>query len=169
MSISPPPYFESPDIQGSFVVQMPSHLTLSPRQFLYALSFVAAGGGIGTLLRDLLVKLDPTKVLTQAGGYGSISWVHEIPWMLLAINTVGVFVATDLLHRRLHHRDPNSPLRLLMITGFLGGLTSYSGLFVNLATLWHLSIGGCLLTAVGAILAGVFAGWLGLGRKRRRV
>jgi len=148
---------------------MPSHLTLSPKQFLYALLLVAAGGAVGTLLRDLLVKLDPTKVLINGGRYGSISWTDAIPWTLLVINTVGVYVATDLLRRRLHHRDPNSPLRLLMITGFLGGLTSYSGLFVDLATLWHLSIGGCLLTAVGAILAGVFAGWLGLGRRRRRV
>jgi fluoride ion exporter CrcB/FEX len=148
---------------------MPSYITLSPKQFLYALLFVAAGGAVGTLLRALLVKLDPTKVLTQGGNYGSISWVHAIPWMLVVINTVGVFVATDLLHRRRHHRDPNSPLRLLMITGFLGGLTSYSGLFVDLGTLWHLSIGGCLLTAIGAILAGIFAGWVGLGRKRRRV
>jgi CrcB protein len=148
---------------------MPSHITLSPKQFLYALLLVAAGGAVGTLLRALLVKLDPTKVLTHGGNYGSISWIHAIPWMLLVINAVGVFVATDLLHRRLHHRDPNNPLRLLMITGFLGGLTSYSGLFVDLATLWHLSIRGCLLTAVGAIVAGIFAGWLGLGRKRRRV
>lgn len=168
-SISSPPCVESPGIQGSFVRQMPSHLTLSPRQFMYALVFVAAGGAIGTLLRDLLTKLDPTKVLTHGGSYGSVNWVSAVPWMLLAINTVGVYVATDLLHRRLHHRDPNSPLRLLMITGFLGGLTSYSGLFVDLAALWHLSIGGCLLTAVCAILAGIFAGWLGLGRKRRRV
>lgn len=147
---------------------MPSHLTLSPRQFLYALLIVGAGGAIGTLLRAMLSKLDPTKVLVHGGHYETTSWIHAVPWMLLAINTVGVFVATDLLHRRLHHRDPNSPLRLLMITGFLGGLTSYSGLFVDLATLWHLSIGGCLLTAVAAILAGVFAGWLGLGPRRRR-
>lgn len=148
---------------------MPSHISLSPKQFLFALLFVAAGGAIGTLIRDLLLKLDPTKVLVRDGSYGSTSWIHAIPWMLLLINTFGVYVATDLLHRRLHHRDPNNPVRLLMITGFLGGLTSYSGLFVNLATLWHLSIGGCFLTAVGAILAGVFAGWLGLGPKRRRV
>lgn len=148
---------------------MPNHLTLSPKQFLSALFFVAVGGAVGTLLRDLLVKVDPTKVLTHGGSHGSTSWVATIPWMLLAINTVGVYVATDLLHRRLPHRDPNNPLRLLMITGFLGGLTSYSGLFVDLATVWHLSIVGCLLTAVGAIVAGVFAGWLGLGRRRQRV
>ena len=148
---------------------MPSNLSLSPKQFLYALLFVAAGGAVGTCLRDLLTKVNPTKVLTNGGDYGSTSWLHAVPWMLLLINTVGVYLATDLLHRRLHHRDPNNPLRLLMITGFLGGLTSYSGLFVDLATLWHLSIGGCLLTAVAAILAGVFAAWLGLGPKRRRV
>jgi CrcB protein len=150
-------------------VPMPTHLSLTPKQFLSALLCVATGGALGTLLRAVLVKLGPTKVLTHGTNYSSTNWIHAVPWMLLVINTVGVYVATDLLHRRLPHKDPNDPLRLLMITGFLGGLTSYSGLFVDLATLWHLSIGGCLLTAVAAILAGVFAGWLGLGPRRRRV
>jgi len=48
-------------------------------------------------------------------------------------------------------------MRLVLVTGFLGGLTSYSGLFVDLATIWHLTIGGCLLVAAGAILSGLFA------------
>jgi fluoride ion exporter CrcB/FEX len=86
---------------------------------------------------------------------------------LIAINTVGVFVATDLLRHRLRHHDPSDPLRLILVTGFLGGLTSYSGLFVDFAAIWHLSIGGCLLVAVCAIAAGLFAGVLGLGRHRR--
>jgi len=148
---------------------MPANITLSPKQFLLALVAVACGGAAGTLLRDLLLKLN---FYSDAGWTGprpqNVDWTHLIPWVLLIINTVGVFVATDLLRRHLRHHDPNDPVRLLLITGFLGGLTSYSGLFVDLSAIWHLTIGGAFLVAVGAIVAGVFAGWLGLGRHRRR-
>jgi fluoride ion exporter CrcB/FEX len=146
---------------------MPASITLTPKQFGFALLCVAAGGALGTLLRDVLLKIDVPST-SSAAGFASVSWTAEIPWTLLVINTVGVFIATDLLRHRLKHRDPNSPLRLLLVTGFLGGLTSYSGLFVDFGAIWHRSIGGCLLVAVGAILAGVFAGMLGLGPRRRR-
>ncbi|MEO9181774.1 MAG: CrcB family protein [Acidimicrobiales bacterium] len=146
---------------------MPASITLTPKQFGFALLCVVTGGGVGTLLRDLLLKIDVPST-ASATFVLQPSWTSEIPWVLLIINTVGVFVATDLLRHRLKHRDPNSPLRLFLITGFLGGFTSYSSLFVDFAAIWHRSIGGCLFVAVGAILAGVFAGMLGLGRRRRR-
>ena len=147
---------------------MRSHITLSPKQFGLALLFVAFGGAIGTLIRDVLLKLNFYDIPRGSAVYPNTDWTHQIPWVLLAINTIGVFVATDLLRHRLKHHDPNDPMRLLLVTGFLGGLTSYSGLFVALAAIWHLTIGGCLLVAAGAILSGLFAGMLGLGRHRRR-
>lgn len=146
---------------------MPASITLSPKQFGFALLCVAAGGAVGTLLRDLLLAIHRGQTSSVAA-FTLNSWTSEIPWTLLVINTLGVFVATDLLRHRLKHRDPNSPLRLVLVTGFLGGLTSYSGLFVDFAAIWHRSIGGCLFVAAGAILAGLFAGMLGLGPRRRR-
>ena len=106
--------------------------------------FVALGGAVGTLIRDLLLMINTAASLEARRSIRPPDWTHQIPWVLLAINTVGVFVATDLLRHRLRHHDPNDPMRLLLVTGFLGGLTSYSGLFVDLAALWHLTIGGCL-------------------------
>lgn len=147
---------------------MRSHITLSPKQLGLAVLFVAFGGAIGTLVRDLLLTLNFYDIPRGTAVYSTMDWTHQIPWVLLAINTVGVFVATDLLRHRLRHHDPNDPMRLILVTGFLGGLTSYSGLFVDLAAIWHLTIGGCLLVAAGAILSGLFAGALGLGRHRRR-
>jgi len=147
---------------------MHSHITLSPKQLGLAVLTVALGGAVGTLIRDLVLKINLYAVPRGTATYPSPDWTHQIPWVLLAINTVGVYVATDLLRHRLKHHDPNDPLRLLMITGFLGGLTSYSGLFVDLAAIWHLTIGGCLLVTAGALLSGLFAGMLGLGRRRRR-
>jgi fluoride ion exporter CrcB/FEX len=147
---------------------MRSHITLSPKQLSLAMLFVALGGAVGTLIRDLVLKINLYTVPRGVAIYQSPDWTHQIPWVLLAINTLGVFLATDLLRHRLRHHDPNEPMRLLLITGFLGGLTSYSGLFVDLGAIWHLTIGGCLLVAAGAILSGLFAGMLGLGRHRRR-
>jgi len=138
-------------------------VTLKPREFVMALSSCALGGFIGTLLRDLLVKLDhlPPTTSTLA------TWSHEIPWPLLIINFVGVFLATRLLRGPLRHHDPNNLTRVLVITGFFGGLTSYSGLFVDLAQIWHLSVWGSILVALGAIVSGVVGGWLGLMEWRR--
>jgi fluoride ion exporter CrcB/FEX len=147
---------------------MPAHITLSPKQLGMAVLFVALGGAIGTFIRDLVLKINVYAAPRSSAVYPSTDWTHQIPWVLLTINTIGVYVATDLLRHRLRHHDPADPMRLVLITGFLGGLTSYSGLFVDLAAIWHLSIGGCLLVAVGAIAAGLFAGVLGLGRHRRR-
>jgi len=147
---------------------MRSHITLSPKQLGLAVLFVALGGAVGTLIRDLLLKINLYAIPRGTATYPSLDWTRQIPWVLLAINTIGVYVATDLLRHRLKHHDPHDPMRLLLVTGFLGGLTSYSGLFVDLAALWHLTIGGCLLVTAAAIVAGLFAGMLGLGRHRRR-
>lgn len=139
---------------------MRANITLSPRQLTIAVLSVAGGGALGCVLRDLLVKLQTTST--------SDDWTTRIPWMLLAINVVGVYTATKLLRGPLRHHDPNDITRLLLITGLLGGFTSYSGLFVDLAALWHLSIAGSICVAVGAVLSGVCAAWLGLGRRHVR-
>jgi len=127
-----------------------------------ALSSAALGGFVGTMARDLLTGMEHLPTPSS-----SISWPHEIPWVLLAINFVGVFLATRLLRGPLRHHDPNDRTRILIITGFFGGLTSYSGLFVDFAAIWHVSPQGCFFVAVGAILSGVVAGWLGLIRSAR--
>lgn len=141
---------------------MHANITLRPREFVMALSSAALGGFIGTLLRDIFTSLEHLPALGA-----NVSWPQEIPWALLAVNFVGVFFATRLLRGPLRGHEPNDRTRILIITGFLGGLTSYSGLFVSLATLWHVCAGGCLLVAVGAIASGVVAGWLGLLHHRQ--
>lgn len=147
---------------------MRSHITLSPKQLGVAMLVVALGGAVGTFLRDVLLNVNLYQIPRGTAVLSTPDWTHQIPWVLLAINTLGVFVATDLLRHRLKHHDPNAPMRLLLITGFLGGLTSYSGLFVDVAAIWHRTMGGGLLVTAGAILGGLFAGLLGLGRHRRK-
>jgi fluoride ion exporter CrcB/FEX len=142
---------------------MSPNVTLKPREFVMALSSTAAGGFVGTLLRDLLTSLEHLPPATSS----SVTWPQEIPWALLIINFLGVFLATRLLRGPLRAHDPNNLTRLLVITGFFGGLTSYSGLFVDLAAIWHLCIAGAVGVAVGAVLSGVLAAGLGLIRHRR--
>jgi CrcB protein len=129
---------------------MSDQTSLSPRQLGVAISAVVAGGAVGTIVRDLCLKLS-TRVAASA------PWDQLIPWVLLAINTVGVFGATLALRGPLRHRDPNDIGRLVVITGFFGGFTSYSSLYVALGAIWHVSVSGAVVTAVGAILAGVVA------------
>jgi fluoride ion exporter CrcB/FEX len=136
---------------------MSANVTLRPRQLAFAIVATAAGGFVGTLLRAWLTGLEHLP-----SPNGSVTWPQEIPWVLLAINCVGVYLATYLLRGPLRRRDPNEISRVLVITGFFGGLTSYSGLFVALAAIWHVCVGGCFAVLAGAILSGLIAGWLGL-------
>ena len=159
---------------------MRATITLSPKQLWLAIGAVGAGGAVGTLLRDLVQRLQsiPTEPVNGWYGYAPLSpgsealrtgldWTKQIPWALLAINVVGVYVATRLLRGPLRGHDPNDPVRLLVITGFFGGFTSYSGIFVALGAIGHLSLGASILVGVGALVSGVVAAALGLWRHPR--
>jgi fluoride ion exporter CrcB/FEX len=131
-----------------------SPTTLSSRQLLIAVGSVAVGGAVGTLLRDGATSwhlVTPTN-----------NWVTHVPWALLVINGLGVFIVTRLLAVSMRGRDVNDPLRLLVVTGFFGGLTSYSGIFVALHAIWQLSVAGAISTAVFALFSGVLCAGLGL-------
>jgi fluoride ion exporter CrcB/FEX len=140
---------------------MSANITLRPRQLALAVFATAAGGFVGTLLRAWLTGLEHLP-----NPNGPVTWPQEIPWVLLAINFVGVYLATYLLRGPLRRRDPNELSRVLIITGFFGGLTSYSGLFVALAAIWHVCVGGCFAVLFGALISGLLAAWLGLRRLR---
>ncbi len=140
---------------------MSANLTLPPRQMARVIAAAATGGFAGTVLRDVLTGLEHLPPPTS-----SVSWTQEIPWVLLVINFIGVLLATHLLRGRLRARDSNDLARVLVITGFFGGLTSYSTLYVDLATLWHVSASGAVTVAFGALTSGVAAAWLGLRRHR---
>jgi fluoride ion exporter CrcB/FEX len=83
------------------------------------------------------------------------------------INVAGVYLATRILVGPLRNHDPNDLTRLLVITGFLGGFTSYSSLFVSLAEIWHQSVPASLSVGILAVLSGVGAGWLGIRHGHR--
>lgn len=150
---------------------MRAHITLSPKQFVTAVLSVGTTGAIGTLLRDLALRLETTHWYNSLVGAnpvnGTVSWSSQIPWVLMIINVVGVYVAASLLVGRLRAHDPNNLSRLMVITGFFGGLTSYSSLFVSLSAIWHESKLGAVAVGLLALTSGIGAGWLGVRRRHR--
>ena len=87
---------------------MRAHITLSPKQLCFAMLFVALGGAVGTLIRDLLLKINLYAIPRGSAEYAPPDWTHQIPWVLLAINTVGVSVSVPL---RVFDRNQGEKLR----------------------------------------------------------
>lgn len=139
---------------------MTDRLSLPPRQLARAVAAVALSGGVGTLLRDLILKVDTTSLYAHLTG--TTGWATHVPWTLTAINVVGIFLATWALQAPLAHREPNDIKRLLVITGFLGGFTSYSSFIAAMGALWHVTVLGSVVATASILLAGVAAAWLGL-------
>lgn len=150
---------------------MRAHITLPPKKFALALLSVGVSGGVGTFLRDIALRIDSTywyeSLVGGDPGSPTASWYSQIPWILMAINVIGVYLAASLLVGRLRAHDPNNFSRLIVITGFFGGLTSYSSLFVSLSVIWHGSRLGAIGVGLLAIMSGVSAGWLGVRRRHR--
>ncbi len=133
--------------------------TLRPHAMPAMVGAVLLGGALGTALRDLALKADSTSWYRDVVGVQG--WASRVPWILGAINLLGVYCATFALRGPLVRHDPNNLTRLLVITGFFGGFTSYSSLYVAVGAIWHVSVAGALLTAVGAVVSGIVAAWLG--------
>lgn len=124
------------------------------RQILPRLAAVGLGGLVGGALRYLV-----TVVL----GTSSAAVAIDSAWSyfdvrLLLVNSLGVAVAVFLVLGPLRPRPADDPLRLLILTGGLGGLTTYSSLLYELGRMWHTSpadaiLGGLLSLGCGALAA----------------
>lgn len=116
---------------------------------------VAAGGAFGSVMR-YLVGVWATRAIGPA-----------FPWGTMTVNVVGAFaigLLTELLARRL---NASTELRLLLVTGILGGFTTWSSFTLDAVALFER---GALLAAASYLagslvlsFAAVFAG-LALGR-----
>ncbi len=107
-----------------------------------ALLYVALGGALGSLLRYLC-------------GF----WVQQ-PWATLAVNLLGSFLigACALYFSSGEHPQ----LRLLLVTGILGGFTTFSAFSLDSLQLLQLGEWGRALVYVfGNVLGGLLACWCG--------
>jgi CrcB protein len=121
---------------------------------------VAAGGAVGTSARYLITQAAPPAAQ---------------PWSVLTINIVGALllgILLEALARRGPDRGRLRTYRLLLGTGLLGGLTTYSTLAVDLMRFLQTgSVNAAIGYGLSSLLLGVAAAALGIrlaGRARSR-
>jgi CrcB protein len=104
---------------------------------LLPLAWVAAGGAVGGLLRAAAAELI---------GHEPGTW----SWPVLVVNAVGAFALAALV--TVLARRPSEHVRLLVGTGVLGALTTFSGVVVDVVLL---ADAGRPAAAVAYLLAAV--------------
>ncbi|CAN7337620.1 fluoride efflux transporter CrcB [Neorhizobium sp. LjRoot104] len=116
---------------------------------------VAIGGAAGSVCRYLV------------GLWALRLWGAAFPWGTLAVNIIGSFAIgffAELIVRRF---DASPEMRLLIITGFLGGFTTFSAFSLDVLSLLErgATMAGVtyIVASVAISLGAVFAG-LALGR-----
>jgi CrcB protein len=117
------------------------------------IALVAAGGALGTGVREALSLLFPT----PTGGF---------PLTIFVINVTGAFILgmlLELLRRRGPDEGHRRRLRLFIGTGILGGYTTYSTLAVGtVQALTHGNAPVAVVYALLSVIAGVAAAFLGI-------
>ncbi|AUC09707.1 fluoride efflux transporter CrcB [Agrobacterium pusense] len=116
---------------------------------------VAAGGAIGSVFRYLV-------------GVWSVRLAGvNFPWGTLTVNVVGSFLIgllVELVARRL---NASMEMRLFLVTGVLGGFTTFSSFSLDAVSLYERGALGLsavyVLASLSVSIAAVFAG-LALGR-----
>lgn len=115
---------------------------------------VAAGGAVGSVARYAV------------GAWTMRALGPGLPWGTFIVNIVGSFVI-GLFAEMVARKFSASPeLRLLLITGFLGGFTTFSAfsldaisLFERGASAWALAyVLGSVTLAIAAVIAGLALG-----------
>ena len=113
---------------------------------------ICAGGAIGTGARYLLAT-----AVTRAFG--------NFPFGTLAVNVIGSFLASVLMVLALEKSALSPDLRLIMVTGVMGGFTTYSSFNYETLHLAQVGAGGLAvanvaLTLIACLLAGGAGIWL---------
>jgi CrcB protein len=111
---------------------------------------VAAGGAIGSVLRYLV------------GQWALRLMGPAFPWGTLTVNVVGCFVVGVFAEMILRKFGASVELRLLLITGFLGGFTTFSSFSLDAISLFERgeAMAGSLyiVASVGLSMGAVIAG-----------
>ncbi len=116
---------------------------------------VAFGGALGSVCRYLV-------------GVGALRLMGpSFPWGTLSVNVAGSFAIGVLAELIVARFGASAELRLLLITGFLGGFTTFSAFALDAVTLFErgasLAATTYLVLSIGASIAAAIAG-IGLMR-----
>jgi fluoride exporter len=112
---------------------------------------VGLGGGAGSIVRFLCQK------------YISESWPHAFPFGTFLVNIAGCFIIGMLfgIMEKGSMLDPQ--WRLLLITGFCGGFTTFSSFAAeNIQLLKDGQVAYFALYTAGSVVLGILATWFGL-------
>jgi CrcB protein len=113
---------------------------------------VFVGGGLGAMARHAV------------GRAGLAMLGPGFPWWTLAVNVLGSFLI-GLLAGLFGALETGHGARLFLVTGFLGGFTTFSAFSLDALTLWErgaqlqagLYIAGSVIASLIAALAGLMA------------
>ncbi len=122
---------------------------------MWQLLAVAIGGAMGSAVRYGVAQVLPTAADAR------------LPWATIAVNVVGSFLLGVLTAMALRPDALSPALRLMITTGFCGGLTTYSTF--NVETLALIEDGKLALAAVnvgGTVAVCLMAGFAGLAAGR---
>lgn len=113
--------------------------------------FVGLGGAAGSMLRYL------TSVVTLK--YYSASF----PLATLVVNVVGCFLAGLIFASITQETADAQNLRVLLLTGFCGGFTTFSAFALENVRLMNSgNLSTAIVYTVVSLVAGLLAAWLGL-------
>ncbi len=116
--------------------------------------WVALGGAAGAAARYGLVQWTGSR------------WGWAFPWGTLAVNVSGS-LAIGLVMTLLLSRNADTAYRLLLVTGFLGGYTTFSAFSLEALALFESRRwDAAALYVGGSVLLGILATTLGLGLGR---
>lgn len=113
-------------------------------------ALVFLGGGLGAVLRMLV-------------GRASLLWFGPtFPWGTLIVNVAGSF-AIGLLAGLFAAFETGQPLRLFLVTGLLGGFTTFSAFSLDALTLWQRGdLAQAAAYVIGSVILSLAAIFLGL-------
>ncbi len=113
---------------------------------------IAAGGGLGSVLR-YGVAVGAFRLLGEG-----------FPWATLFVNVAGSFVIGLLTGIFAHVWQPSAEVRVFLITGLLGGFTTFSAFSLDTANLWQSGAAGMAMVYAGlSVVFSILAVFAGLG------
>jgi len=119
------------------------------------LLLACAGGALGAGARYLLY-VEFTKV-----------WNSGFPWATLTVNIVGSLLIGALAVLFLERWPESVGLRIFVITGILGGFTTFSAFSLDFVALMERAeVGSALIYAASSVLLSIAACWVGLNAIR---
>ena len=114
---------------------------------MQTLLFIGAGGALGAMLRYLVV-------LASSRVFGA-----SFPYGTLTVNIVGSVLMGMIVAHAMHHESLSDEMRGLIITGFLGGFTTFSAFSLDVVSLFER---GDNMAVIGYIMGSIILSVVGL-------